>query len=449
MTTDDGQIFPAFEDTLLGTAADLASGRRTCEEVLSACLWKIDEREASFQAWVSVDREGARKTAIDRDFELRAGRSRGPLHGIPIGIKDIIDVAGWPTAAGSRLKAKDIAHTDAPIVTRLKKAGAVILGKTVTTQFASFDPSITRNPWDHNRTPGGSSSGSAAAVAAGMCLGAVGSQTGGSITRPASFCGVAGMKPTYGSVSLEGIVPLSAPMDHPGPIAPTVRDTAAIYAAMADFAADLPGFPAKWRALIDQAEFPAPKLAALGGFFQEEAEADMLHCLMHIMEQWINRGAFLESITLPTWFEDVLPHHRVLMAKGAANFHKDRIAKHPEDYQPKIKSLIEEGLAISEEDWQAALKFQEFSQELARKMFAEVDVLVTPASKGAAPDKATTGDPIMNSPWSFLGLPTITFPMGLSDDGLPLGVQLIGKPHEELALYRAALWCESVLNPKP
>ncbi len=444
--TIDIPLFPAFEDTLVGTAADLASGQRTCEEVLTACFWKMDEREALVRAWVLVDRDGAIQTALERDAELRMGQSRGPLHGIPIGIKDIIDVAGWPTAAGSQIQAKYLAPRDAPIVARLKRAGAVILGKTVTTQFASFDPAITKNPWNEGKTPGGSSSGSAAAVAAGMCLGAIGSQTGGSITRPAAFCGVAGMKPTYGSVSLEGIVPLSAPMDHPGPLARTVRDTAALFAAMADFAETSPAYPHEWKTLIEQTTFPAPKLAALGGFFQEEADADMLHCLMHVMEQWINRGAFLESIALPKEFENVLPSHRLLMAKGAANYHKDRIAQHPDDYQPKIKSLIEEGLGISEADWQTALDFQTSSREMALKMFAEVDVLVTPASKGAASDKATTGDPVMNSPWSFLGFPTVTFPMALSDEGLPLGVQLIGKPNEELALFRAALWCESVLH---
>jgi aspartyl-tRNA(Asn)/glutamyl-tRNA(Gln) amidotransferase subunit A len=236
-------------------------------------------------------------------------------------------------------------------------------------------------------------------------------------------------------------------MDHPGPFARTVRDTAAIYAAMADFAETSPGFPSEWKALLEETTFPAPKLAALGGFFQEQADADMLHCLMHTMEQWLNHGAFLESITLPSEFSDVLSSHRLLMAKGAANYHKDRFAKHPDDYQIQVKGLIEEGLAVSEADWQQALRFQKTLRQKALKMFAEVDVLVTPASIGAAPDKSTTGDPVMNSPWSFLGFPTITFPMGLSNDGLPLGVQLIGKPQEELALYRAALWCESALHP--
>ncbi len=394
-------------------------------------------------SWIARE---ALETAKARDAELQAGKSRGPLHGIPVGIKDIIDVAGWPTAAGSKLKANDIAEKDAPVVSRLKTAGAVILGKTVTTQFASFDPPITRNPWNQHRTPGGSSSGSAAAVAAGMCLAALGSQTGGSITRPAAFCGIAGLKPTFGSVSSAGIVPLSAPLDHPGTLARTVRDTAAIYAAIADFAEDSPAFPAAWKTLLEESHFPAPKLAELGGMFQEEADADMLHCLMNSMEQWINGGAFVESLPLPEEFNDVLPAHRILMAKGAANYHQARFAKHPDDYQPAIRRLIEEGLEVSETDWQNALKFQQSSREKMLSLFEEVDVLITPASVGAAPDADTTGNPVMNSPWSFLGFPTLTFPMGLSEEELPLGVQLIGKPGEELALYQAGIWCESILH---
>ncbi len=440
------QIHPSPEDTLLGTAADLANGTRTCEEVLSKCLQNIEEHEESIKAWVWIDKEAAQQTARERDQELKAGNPRGPLHGIPLGIKDIIDVAGWPTAAGSTLKANEIAPTDAPLVARLKAAGAVILGKTVTTQFASFDPPITRNPWNLDRTPGGSSSGSAAAVAAGMCLGAVGSQTGGSITRPAAFCGVSGFKPAYGAISLSGILPLSAPMDHPGPITPAIRDAAAMYAVMADFAETTPGFSSEWNTLLNQTEFPPPKLGALGGFFQDHADADMLHGLMNAMEHWINAGGFIEPIALPGEFDRVLPMHRVLMAKGAANFHQDRFAKHPEDYRPAIKSLIEEGLGISETQWEEALAFQTQSRELCRSFFEDVDVLITPASVGTAPDSATTGDPVMNSPWSLCGFPTLTFPMALSLEGLPLGVQLIGQPGQELMLYQAAIWCQSQLG---
>ena len=213
--------------TLHAAAEEIRSGLRTPIDLLEACLERIDRLEDRIHAWVSVDREGARANAERLTSELRHGHWRGPLHGIPIGIKDIFDVANWPTAAGSRLWKDRIASQDATAVRRLREAGAVFVGKTVTTQYASFDPPPTRNPWDLSRTPGGSSSGSAAALACGMCLGALGSQTGGSITRPASYCGVAGLKPTFGRVSTEGVVPLAPSMDHVGVMARCVRDLAA------------------------------------------------------------------------------------------------------------------------------------------------------------------------------------------------------------------------------
>ena len=216
--------------TLHAAADELRAGRTTPLDLLDACLDHIDRLEDRVHAWVFVDREGARIEAERRTQEIRDGGWRGPLHGIPIGIKDIFDVFDWPTAAGSRLWKNSIARRDATAVRKLREAGAVFLGKTVTTQYASFDPPPTRNPWDLSRTPGGSSSGSAAALACGMCLGAIGSQTGGSITRPAAFCGVAGLKPTYGRVGLAGVVPLAASMDHPGPMARCVRDLAILLA---------------------------------------------------------------------------------------------------------------------------------------------------------------------------------------------------------------------------
>src|SRR5262245_12357068 len=178
--------------TIHAAADDLRQGRTTPLELLDACLANLDRYEPRVRAWVFVDRDGARADAERLTAELRGGRCRGPLHGIPLGVKDIFDVFDWPTAAGARLWARSVARRDATVVQRLRQAGAVFVGKTVTTQYASFDPPPTRNPWDLERTPGGSSSGSAAALACGMCLAALGSQTGGSITRPAAFCGVAG-----------------------------------------------------------------------------------------------------------------------------------------------------------------------------------------------------------------------------------------------------------------
>src|SRR5216684_3150580 len=219
--------------TLHGAAIEIRQGRLTPTDLLDDCLTYIDRYEPKVQAWVFVDRDRAQAQCEALTQELKRGQWRGPLHGIPLGIKDIYDVFDWPTAAGSRLWTQSIARRDATVVSRLRQAGAIFLGKTTTTQYASFDPSPTHNPWNPARTPGGSSSGSAAAVACGMCLGALGSQTGGSITRPASYCGVAGCKPTYGRVSTNGVLPLAHSMDHVGPIALCVRDLAILLQTIA------------------------------------------------------------------------------------------------------------------------------------------------------------------------------------------------------------------------
>src|SRR6516165_1522045 len=219
--------------TIHAAADDLRHGRTTSLDLLDACLAQIDRYEERIRAWVFVDREGARVEAEGLTEELKRGQYRGPLHGIPLGIKDIFDVFDWPTAAGSRLWAKCIARQDATVVRKLREAGAVFIGKTVTTQYASFDPPPTRNPWDIRRTPGGSSSGSAAALACGMCLGALASQTGGSITRPASYCGIPSCKPTFGRVSTAGVLPLAPSMDHVGPMANSVRDLAILLQTIA------------------------------------------------------------------------------------------------------------------------------------------------------------------------------------------------------------------------
>src|SRR5438034_2421832 len=212
--------------TIAAAAQAIRDGRLSPVTLLDACLERIDRYEPRVHAWVFVDHAYAREQAETATAELKQGIRRGPLQGMPLGIKDIFDVFDWPTAAGSRLWAESVARQDATVVRRLRQAGAVFLGKTVTTQYASFDPPPTRNPWDRERTPGGSSSGSAAAVACGMCLGALGSQTGGSITRPAAFCGVCGLKPSWGRVSAEGVLPLAPSLDHVGVMAPSVRDLA-------------------------------------------------------------------------------------------------------------------------------------------------------------------------------------------------------------------------------
>jgi aspartyl-tRNA(Asn)/glutamyl-tRNA(Gln) amidotransferase subunit A len=434
--------------TLHATAARIRQGRLTPVQVLEDCLQRIDRYEPRVRAWVFVDREGAFAEAERLTMEALKGNWRGPLHGIPLGIKDIIDVFDWPTAAGSALWSKSIARQDATVIRKLRQAGAVLLGKTVTTAYASFDPPPTRNPWDPTRTPGGSSSGSAAAVACGMCLGALGSQTGGSITRPASFCGVAGCKPTWGRVSTAGLVPLAASMDHPGPITRSVRDLAILLQAIAGpdpldpSCTDRPVGDLTTRL---ERQLQAPRLGRVRGLFEERADPVMRTLMDETTAALRERGASVTEAALPADFRDVLRCHRIVMAVEAATFHQERLRKHPEDYPPCIRALLEEGLACPAPEYARCKEHQRRLTEEMQTWFKGIDALLTPATLGPAPDAATTGDPAFNSPWSYTGLPTVSFRAGWSPEGLPLALQLIGPAWSEADLLAAAAWCKSVL----
>jgi len=407
--------------TIVASANELRAGRRTPMDLVDQCLDLIHRFEPRVRAWVSVDEAGARAAARRLGDELRAGRWRGPLHGIPLGIKDIVDVAGWPTRAGSPLREEHVAQSDATIIARLREAGAILLGKTVTTEFASFDPPPTQNPWDPERTPGGSSSGSAAAVALGMCLGAIGSQTGGSITRPASYCGVAGCKPTLGRVSSTGLVPLSYHLDHPGPIARTVGDLAAILAAIAGYDAadavsvDLPNdIELAAGQVTTQFEGNGLRLGVLERYFMEVASPSVREAVRHSLDALRAAGATIATAPLPVSFADVHQHHRRIMAVEAAHEHRAIFPSRRVQFGPNIANLLDEGLAASAIDYAASLAHR---QRFRREMLTVLngfDALVTPATADTAPDKRTTGDPKFNSPWSHAGLPTVAFPCALA-----------------------------------
>jgi Asp-tRNA(Asn)/Glu-tRNA(Gln) amidotransferase A subunit family amidase len=402
-------------------AAEAIRGRRISPlDLVEQCLAAIERWEPHVHAWVFVDADYARAEAKRLTEELAKSQYRGPLHGIPIGVKDIFDVFDWPTACGSKLWANSIARQDAPVIASLRTAGAIFLGKTVTTQYASFDPPVTKNPWNLARTPGGSSSGSAVAVSTGMCLGALGSQTGGSITRPASYCGIAGCKPTYGLVPLVGIMPLAHSMDHPGPMANCVMDLAMLLRAMVGF-----------HGVTDEPF----------NYVEKAAVAASRH-------RFGQDGAEIEEVALPAEFADVIARHRTVMAVEAAQFHEARLRRHPEDYSPCITKLLEEGLACPAPEYARTKQHQ---QELAQAMsfsFCGM-VLLCPATTGPAPLAVTTGDPAFNSPWSYTGWPTISIQTGYYVEGLPLAIQLVAGPNREDLLFSVAAWCEKRLAPIP
>jgi Asp-tRNA(Asn)/Glu-tRNA(Gln) amidotransferase A subunit family amidase len=433
--------------TIHAAAEEIRKGRLSPVDLVRSCLERIDRCEDRVRAWVLIDREGALARAEECAREIKHGSWRGPLHGIPVAIKDIFDVFDWPTAAGSRLWKNSIARQDATVVRRLRQAGAVFLGKTVTTQYASFDPPPTRNPWNLARTPGGSSSGSAAALACGMCLGALGSQTGGSITRPASYCGVAGCKPTYGRVPTDGVVPLAPSMDHPGPMARCVRDLEILLRAIADphiarishqLAPDIclnpPAIHGRY-----------PRLGRLRGLFDHRADSAVAEMMRQACARLEIKGATIIDVPEPAAFAEVLPRHQTVMAVESAAYHQERLRKHPEDYDPRIRALIEQGLNCPAPEYARCKNHQELLRSEMVPCFDSVDALLTPATTCPAPDAGTTGDPAFNSPWSYTGFPTISFPVGLSTDGLPLAIQLVGQAWSESKLFSVALWCEEAL----
>jgi aspartyl-tRNA(Asn)/glutamyl-tRNA(Gln) amidotransferase subunit A len=434
--------------TIHAAADAIRAGRSTPLDLLDACLAAIDRYEDRVHAWVFVDRDGAREQAARLTEDQKRGQVRGPLHGIPIGIKDIFDVFDWPTAAGSKLWAQSIARKDATVVDRLRRAGAVFLGKTVTTQYASFDPPPTRNPWKLDRTPGGSSSGSAAALACGMCLGALGSQTGGSITRPASYCGVVGLKPTYGRISCAGVVPLAHSMDHPGPMATCVRDLAILLQAISgsdglDPECDPRSVPDYVASLGETTKVPT--LGRVHCLFDERADPEMRRLMDQVCACLRDRGATVTDLALPASFSEVIARHRTVMAVEAAQFHESRLRRHPEDYGPNISSLLREGLATSAPEYARAKAHQRQLTQEMQACFQSVDALICPATTDPAPDGHTTGDPAFNSPWSYTGLPCVSFLAGWTPDGLPLCVQLIGPWWHERELLQTAAWCEQAL----
>ncbi len=438
--------------TITEAAEFIRKGELSPSELLEQCLARLYKYEPRVRAWVYLDRDGAREQAVRLTAELKAGQNRGPLHGIPVGVKDIIDVFDMPTGCGSKRWAQSFARRDATCVERLRQAGAVIMGKTVTTAFASFDPPVTRNPWNLDRTPGGSSSGSAAAVACGMCLGALATQTGGSITRPASYCGVYSLKPTYGRVSVDGVMPLAPSMDHVGVMANCVRDLALLFQTIAGRDERDPRSSTApvhdCAALIDDQLATSHRPAAwlMEAWADERAEPAMRDAFRELSKSVPS----LFLATPPDW-SDAIRFNGLIMAVQAAAYHGPRLKRHPEDYPPRIRELIETGLRTPATEYDAAREAQERIAQTLHSRFDLDEVIASPAATGPAPPADTTGSPVFNAPWSLIGYPTVSLPFAWSPDGLPLGLQLAGKRNREHFPLLAAAHLERTIGfaPRP
>ena len=436
--------------TITQASQAIAGGNLSPPELMESLLERIRELDPSLKVWVTLDEEAALRSARDAETEIGRTGPRTPLHGIPIGVKDIYYTKGVLTTAGAPQYRNFIPGYDATSVAKLKDAGAIILGKAVTTQFADGDPSPTFNPWDREHTPGGSSSGSAVAVAARMCPAALGSQTGGSTLRPAIYNGVAGLKPTYGRISRYGVVPFAWSLDTVGIIARTVNDTALLLQVMAghdsnDASSSLKPVEDYVSGLARQKD--PPRIGVIREFFYENASEEVRRHTDQVVRRLEEAGAAVSEIKLPDSFHLHEAARSVVINVEAAAFHQRMYNQNPDDYGPHLRRIIEVGMLVPGAQYLQAQRVRARFRKDVEAMLEDWDVLLTPATPTAAPrDRTTTGNAICQAAWTSAGLPAIAIPSGLDGAGMPLGIQLAAPPFAEAKLLAAAHWCESALG---
>ena len=450
--------------TLIDAARALRDGQVSSAELTEECLSRIERLNPSLNAFLTVTADTARAQARQADEERRAGMDRGPLHGIPIAHKDLFCTAGVRTTSGSKLFENHVPHFDAAVVERLREAGAVMLGKTSMHEHAygitCDNPHFgaVHNPWDLARIPGGSSGGSAAAVAAGLCLMATGSDTGGSIRVPAAYCGVTGLKPTYGVVSKHGVMPLAFSLDHAGPIARTVRDVAVSLAAMAGFDRRDPS-SARGRAHgLLQDLLPPPEVASLQGvkigmaenFYFERLDPDVDNAVHFMAYRAQDLGAELVALRLPDGAQLNAVSQVTLLVEAAA-VHEPYIRKRRKLYGEDVRTLVDMGRVIPGVDYVQAQRLRRRAQVVYRATLKQVDCLLVPTTPVVAPLIGQTEVEIggrmedirmastrLVRGFNALGLPALSMPAGFTRGGLPIGMQLVGRPFGEKELLRIA-----------
>lgn len=435
--------------TITAAADQIRTRQLSPVDLVRSCLQRIDQLESRVQAWVTIDREGALTAAQRCEEEIQRGQYRGPLHGVPIGIKDIFYTAGLKTTAGSPIYADFVPEYDAGAVRRLKEAGAIILGKVQTTEFAALAPSPTHNPWNLEHTPGGSSSGSAAAVAVAMCPGALGSQTYGSTIRPAAYCGCVGFKPTYGRISASGIFALAWSLDHVGLFARTVSDIALLLQSLAGDDSQDPACEAVPVLDYSQAlrDPKPPRLGLVRDFFLEKAEEETRRHVEVVTERFARAGAQIVEVHLPESFAGEIDAHFALLQAETAVTHRETYARHKARYSPQMQDLIEKGQKVSAAQYVEIRRHQQRFRHDMNTLCRTVEVLLTPSTPAPAPHGLnSTGDPSFNGPASFSGIPSLGLPSGLSTSGLPFGIQLMSAAFTEDRLLATAKWCEAVLD---
>jgi Asp-tRNA(Asn)/Glu-tRNA(Gln) amidotransferase A subunit family amidase len=422
----------------------IAAGELSAEEYVGACLDRIAAREDAVHAFIHLDPDYARAQARALDERRRKGEPLGALHGIPVAIKDIFDTKDYPTECGSPLCKGNRPSRDAGSVARLRAAGAVIIGKSVTTEFAYHHAGATRNPHDPERTPGGSSSGSAAAVAAGMVPLATGSQTNGSVIRPATFCGVYGVKPTHGTISRARTLILSRALDHVGVFARSLADCALILDVLAGYDAEDPdsrSFAAPaFRAMAEEMPASPPRFAFVRTPVWAKADAETRAAFEAFAK---GLGGVVQAVELPEWFAAAWDDHRVIMATEMAHNLGALVTRGGDASSKHLRDLIAEGNQITAVRYLAARENSRRYAAALVDILKEYDAFVTPSAPGIAPKGTATGNPVFNSLWTLTGLPAVTLPLLKGEGGMPIGVQLVGTTGGDARLLRTANWLDA------
>lgn len=435
-----------FELSLTQAMARIREGALTSEAYAGALLERIARHEPHIEVFAWFDPEAVMANARAAD----GAKTRGVLHGIPFGIKDIFDTAGIPTRMGSPAYFDHVPARSAALVERIEAAGGFVLGKTVTAELAYYVPGKTRNPWNFRHTPGGSSSGSAAAVAAGFVPAALGTQTNGSVIRPAAFCGCVGFKPTAGLLARTRVFAFSPTLDQVGFFTRTVEDAGLLLGALAGPDRADPATvdrPAPSPAIAHRSR--PPRLLAVRSPAWERAQEHAQAHFLDVVSRLRAAGASVEERELPEAFDGAHEVHRVIMYAEAARLLVDLQRRHLRLLSGAVNVLIEDGLGIPDDALHAALDRRLVLAEALGEVLADHDAVVTPPATGEAPATlTTTGDPAFCTIWTLCGAPALTLPTGRGLAGLPLGTQLVGHAFGDDALLGVARWCEDALGAR-
>ena len=432
---------PSIKTSAVEMVQSIKKGEISSEELVKSYIEQIKKKEKDVEAWQFFDEELAIAQAKKLDTFHQAGQ-HGDLHGIPVGIKDIFDTADMPTEDGTEIHKKNPNLYDCTVVSKLKQAGAIIMGKTVTTELAYYSPGKTKNPHDLSRTPGGSSSGSAAAVASHMVPLAIGSQTNGSVIRPASYCGVIGYKPTKGLISRHLVMQISRTLDHVGVFANTIEDAALISEQLIGYDKQDPdtSLNPKPKLLAASRQKPPmePLLAYIKLPFMDKLDEDTAEGFKEIKDELEGK---VDEIELPKGFAKISDWHKIIMESDMASSFSEEYKKSKNKLSDKIIEAIERGMKYTSVEYNNALSQIDVANSYFKQFFHDYDAILTPASTGEAPkDLKSTGDPIFCTVWTYCGMPSISLPLLQGKNGLPVGVQLVSSLFDDERLFRNASW---------